>query len=49
MVELILEAEVGLAGCLSFGPGGILLGEDCDVAAGAEGFGASAAYYYYIG
>ena len=43
VIELVFEAEVGLGGSAAGGTGGVVEGEGCNVAAGAEGFGARAA------
>ncbi len=49
MVELVFDSEVGLTRSLTFGTGGVLFGESCDVTTGAKGFGPGAADYYYTG
>ena len=47
MIELVFKLEVGFTGSVAFGTGFVLLGENCDITAGAESSGASATNYYY--
>ena len=49
MIELVFKLEVGLAGSVTFGTRFVLLGENCDITAGAESSGASTTDYYYTG
>ena len=49
MIELVFKLEVGLTGSVTFGTRFVLLGENCDITAGAESSGASTTNYYYTG
>ena len=49
MIELVFKLEVGSTGSEAFGTRFVLLGENCDITAGAESSGASTTDYYYTG